>query len=69
MQIHPTAIVSPKAKLAEDVVIEAYSIIGQDVTIGSGSVIGPHVIIDGERHSAKGTVYFRSFRSAVLRRI
>jgi UDP-N-acetylglucosamine acyltransferase len=47
MQIHPTAIVSPKAKLAEDVVIEAYSIVGEDVTLGSGTVIGPHVILDG----------------------
>lgn len=47
MQIHPTAIVSPKAKLAEDVVVEAYSIVGQDVTIGSGTVISQHVILDG----------------------
>jgi len=47
MQIHPTAVVSPKAELAEDVVIEAYSVVGPDVTIGSGSVIGPHVILDG----------------------
>jgi len=45
--IHPTAIVSPDAQLADDVTIEAYSIIGPHVTIGSGSVIGPHVVIDG----------------------
>ena len=47
MQIHPTAIVSPKAELAEDVVVDAYSIIGPDVTIDSGSVIKAHSVIDG----------------------
>jgi UDP-N-acetylglucosamine acyltransferase len=47
MPIHPTAIISPKAELAEDVTIEAYSIIGPDVTIGSGTVAGPHIVIDG----------------------
>ncbi len=48
MSIHPTAIVSPKAELAENVTIEPYSIIGPDVTIGSGTVVGPHVVIEGK---------------------
>jgi UDP-N-acetylglucosamine acyltransferase len=48
MRIHPTAIVSPKAELAEDVVVEAYTIIGPDVTIDSGSVIREHAVIDGK---------------------
>ncbi len=47
MRIHPTAIVPEEAELAEDVIIEAFSIIGPRVKIGSGSVIGPHVVIDG----------------------
>lgn len=47
MQIHPTAIVTPGAELADDVVIEAYSIIGPNVTIGAGTVVGPHAVIDG----------------------
>lgn len=47
MEIHPTAVVSSKAELGEDVVILPYSIIGPQVTIGSGSVIGPHAVIDG----------------------
>lgn len=47
MAIHPTAIVSPKAELARDVTIEAYSIIGPDVVIGSGTMIGHHTVIDG----------------------
>jgi UDP-N-acetylglucosamine acyltransferase len=45
--IDPRAIVSPKAQLAADVTVGAYSIIGPDVTIGPGTVIGPHVVING----------------------
>jgi len=44
---HPTAIIHPNARLAEDVEVGAYSIIGEHVEIGSGTVIGPHVVIDG----------------------
>ena len=47
MKIHPSAIVSSGAELAEDVEIRPYSIIGPNVTIGSGTVIGPHAVIDG----------------------
>ena len=47
MDIHPTAIVSPGAKLADDVVVRAFSIIGPDVTIGRGTVVGPHAVIEG----------------------
>lgn len=46
-RIHPTAIVDPKAKIADDVEIGAYSLIGPNVEIGSGTVIGPHVVVDG----------------------
>lgn len=45
--IHPTAIIDPAAKLADDVEVGAYSIIGADVEIGAGSVVGPHVTIEG----------------------
>ncbi len=47
MQIHPTAIVSPTAELAEDVAIGPYSIVGPQVIIGAGTVVGPHVVLDG----------------------
>lgn len=47
MEIHSTAIVSPHAQLAEDVVVRAYSIVGPNVKIGSGTVLGPHAIVDG----------------------
>jgi UDP-N-acetylglucosamine acyltransferase len=45
--IDPRAIVAPGARLAADVEIGAYSIIGPDVEIGPGCVIGPHVVITG----------------------
>jgi UDP-N-acetylglucosamine acyltransferase len=45
--IHPTAIVSPMADLAEDVTIEAYAIIEGRVQIGPGSIIRHHSVIYG----------------------
>lgn len=45
--IHQTAIVHPDAKLADDVEVGAYSLIGEHVEIGAGTVIGPHVVIKG----------------------
>ena len=45
--IHQTAIVDAKAKIADDVEIGPYSIVGADVEIGSGTVIGPHVVVMG----------------------
>ena len=45
--IHTTAIVDPRARLAEDVEVGPYSVIGPDVEIGPGSRIGPHVVIKG----------------------
>jgi UDP-N-acetylglucosamine acyltransferase len=45
--IHETAIVNPAAKLAEDVEVGAYSIIGEHVEIGAGTSIGAHAVISG----------------------
>jgi UDP-N-acetylglucosamine acyltransferase len=60
MKIHPTAIISPEAEIAEDVEIGAYSIIGPDVHIGKQTVLGPHVVIEthtdiGDRCGAPGS--------------
>jgi len=51
-QIHPTALVDAGARLADDVVIGAFTLIGPHVTIGSGTIIGPHVVLTG--HTALG---------------
>ena len=45
--IHSTAIIDPKATIAEGVKIGPYSVIEGDVTIASGSVIEAHVVIQG----------------------
>ncbi len=45
--IHPTAIIHPGAKVADDVSVGAFSIIGENVEIGAGCWIGPHVVING----------------------
>lgn len=46
-RIHPTALVDPAAKLADDVEVGAYTLIGPHVEIGMGSHIGPHAVITG----------------------
>ena len=45
--IHPTAIVHPAARLAKDVEVGPYAIIGEHVSIGLGSKVGAHAVIDG----------------------
>ena len=44
---HPTALIHADARLADDVQVGAYSIIGEHVEIGAGTTIGPHVVIAG----------------------
>ncbi len=45
--VHPTAIVSPRSRLAADVQVGPMSVIGDDVSVGAGTVIGPMVRIEG----------------------
>ena len=45
--IHPTAVVSDSAIIADDVEIGPYSVIGDDVEIGAGSKVDSHVVING----------------------
>jgi UDP-N-acetylglucosamine acyltransferase len=59
MNIHPTAIVSPEANLAEGVEIGPYTIIGPDVNIGKKTVIGPHVVIDAHTDIGEGCRIFQ----------
>ena len=46
--IHPTALVSDEAQLADDVVVGPFAIIDGPAVIGSGSVIGPRASISGQ---------------------
>lgn len=56
---HPTAIIHPGAKLADDVEVGAYSIIGEHVEIGAGTVIGPHVVINGHTRIGRNNRIFQ----------
>ena len=47
MQIHSTAIVHPKASLADDVEVGPFCVIGEHVTIGNGTRMLSHVTVDG----------------------
>ena len=46
-RIHPFAQVAAEARLADDVEIGPFSVIGPEVTIGAGTVVGPHVVLTG----------------------
>jgi UDP-N-acetylglucosamine acyltransferase len=46
--IHPTAIVSPGAELAEGVDIGPYCIVGPQVRIGARTRLASHVVLDGD---------------------
>jgi UDP-N-acetylglucosamine acyltransferase len=47
MSVHPTAIVTPGAKLHPTVEVGPYAVIGPQVEIGAGTTVGPHAVIDG----------------------
>jgi UDP-N-acetylglucosamine acyltransferase len=80
MEIHPTAVVSPRAELAPDVRVGPYAVVEDDVAIGAGCEIGAHAVVKrfttlGERnrvyeHATLGgepqDVKFRGERSGLL---
>jgi UDP-N-acetylglucosamine acyltransferase len=45
MEIHATAVVSPRAELAPDVRVGPYAVVEDDVVIGSGCEIGAHAVV------------------------
>jgi UDP-N-acetylglucosamine acyltransferase len=56
--IHPTAIVHRSARLAPDVEVGPYSVIGEHVEVGEGSTIGSHVVLDGHtRIGRRNTIW------------
>ena len=46
-EIHPAAVVDPKARISAGVSIGPYSIVGPDVSLGRGVRVLSHVVIDG----------------------
>ncbi|HXU99412.1 MAG TPA: acyl-ACP--UDP-N-acetylglucosamine O-acyltransferase [Caulobacteraceae bacterium] len=55
-RIHATAVVEASARLADDVEVGPYSLIGPDVTLGPGVLIGSHVVIEGVTELGEGCV-------------
>ena len=55
MTIHPTSIIDPGARLASDVSVGPYTVIGADVEIDSGVVVESHVVIKGPTYIGKHT--------------
>lgn len=52
--IHPTALVNPKAELESSVSVGAYTLIGPHVKVGAGTSIGPHCVLDGHTTIGEG---------------
>ena len=57
--IHPTAIIDPKAEIAESVEVGPYTVIEADVKIDAGCVIGPHVTMSGPTQIGKHNRFFQ----------
>src|SRR3989338_947696 len=58
MQVHPTAIVSKKAKLADDIQVGPYTIIADNVVIGKGAVIHAYCLLEGNTSVGSGCEIF-----------
>jgi UDP-N-acetylglucosamine acyltransferase len=56
--IHPSAIVDPAARLARNVVVGPFSVIGPQVEIGEESWIGSHVVLDGRTRIGRSNRIF-----------
>ena len=56
--VHPTAVVEEGARLADDVVVGAFAMIGPAVEIGAGTSIGPHAVVIGRtRIGARNRIF------------
>lgn len=56
--IHPTAIVSPAAKIGHNVRIGPYCVIGANVEVGDDCVLHSHVVLEGPSKFGKGNEFF-----------
>jgi len=58
MSIHKTAIIEDGAKLAKNVTVGAYTIIGSNVSIDEGTTIASHTLISGHTSIGKNNKIF-----------
>jgi UDP-N-acetylglucosamine acyltransferase len=57
--IHPSAIIDPSAKLAADVEVGPWTVIGPNVEIGEGCKIASHVVIKGPTRIGRNNRIFQ----------
>lgn len=55
MTVHPTALISPEAELADDVVIGPFAVLEGPVKLAAGVTIGGHVWLCGDTRLGEGT--------------
>ena len=65
-QIHPTAVVDPKATIAADVEIGPFCVVGPNVKLDAGVKLISHVVVEGITEVGEGTVIY-PFASIGLR--
>lgn len=56
--IHPTAIISPRAEIGSDCEIGPYCVIGSEVVLGGNCWLQSHVVIDGKTHIGAGNRFY-----------
>lgn len=56
--VHPTAIVDPKAEVASGVTVGPYCIVGPNVSLGEGVVLHSHVVVEGRTSVGARTQIF-----------
>jgi len=66
MEAHPTAIVHPRAQVAINVTVGAYSRIDEHVEIGEGTVVMPHAVVEGHTRIGKNNQIFPFAPSGVF---
>jgi UDP-N-acetylglucosamine acyltransferase len=57
-RIHPTALVDPRAEVADDVEIGPFAIVGPSLRIGAGTSVGAHVVLSGRTTIGRGNRIF-----------
>jgi UDP-N-acetylglucosamine acyltransferase len=56
-EIHPHAVVSPRARIGPGVRIGAYAVVGDEVELGEGCVVHPHVVVRGPSRFGRGNIF------------
>src|SRR5438477_2280873 len=58
VQIHPTAIVDPKAEIGAGAIVGPYCVIGTDVVLGANCWLQNHVTLVGPMHAGSGNKFY-----------